>query len=157
METAQISRWKIQCDSDATREAFSRVAIGSPERCACADCVNFAAARSRAYPSEVLSVFDQLGIDSRKESEIWHTHRDANGLHHYGGFFHFIGVIESGRDAKQKTNRHVTFDFECIGEHFEWGLTSNVALVPRTFANASVTQLEFATQIPWVIDTLESD
>ena len=157
METAQISRWKIHCDPGATREVFSRIAIGSPERCGCADCVNFAAARSRAYPSDVLAVFDQLGIDSRKESEIWHTHRDANGLHHYGGFFHFVGAIESGRDAKQKSNGHVTFDFERIGDHFEWGLTSNVAQVPKSFAGALVTQLEFATKIPWVVDTPESD
>ena len=157
MEIAQISRWEIQCDPVATRHTFSRIRLGSPETCGCADCLNFAAARNRAYPKLALSIFDQLGIDSCKESEIWHTHRDASGLHHYGGFFHFIGAIESGRDAKQKSNGHVTFAFERIGEHFEWGLTSNVALIPKAFADASVTQLEFAIQIPWVIDTPESN
>ena len=157
MEIAQISRWKIHSDPDATREAFSRIPIGSPEKCGCADCLNFTTARHRAYPSQALKIFDELGIDSHKESEIWHTYRDANGLHHYGGFFHFIGAIESGRDAKQKSNGHVTFDFERIGEHFEWGFTSSIALVPTAFADASVTQLEFAAQIPWVIDTPESN
>ena len=158
MQTAQIARWTIQCDPDATRDAFSRVPLGSPESCGCADCLNFAAARDRAYPKLALSIFEQLGVDSHKESEIWHTHRDESGLHHYGGFFHFIGVIEIGRDAKQKSNGHVTFDFEPIGEHFEWGLTANVApLVPKSFAGAMVTQLEFATKIPWVVDTPESD
>jgi hypothetical protein len=157
VKTTQISRWKIYCDPDATREAFSRIPIGSPEKCGCADCLNFAAARDRAYPSQILAVFGQLGIEGHKESEIWHTNRDESGLHHYGSFFHFIGVIESGRDAKQKSDGHVTFDFERIGRHFEWGLTSNVALIPKAFGDASVTQLEFATQIPWVLETTESD
>jgi hypothetical protein len=57
------------------------------------------AARHQAYPSEALAIFEQLGIDNRKESEIWHTHRDEFGLHHYGGFFHLVGTIESGKDA----------------------------------------------------------
>ena len=157
MEAAELGRWKIQCDPESTREAFSRVPFGSPESCGCTECLNFVAARDRAYPSAALAILDRLGIDSHKESEIWHTHRDENGLHHYGGFFHFIGSIESGRDAKQKTNGHVTFDFESIGEHFEWGLTSNVALIRQSFAGAPVTQLEFAARIPWVIDKPESD
>jgi len=157
MKTAQISRWKIYCDPDATRVAVSRIEIGSPEKCGCTDCLNFVTARDSAYPSLILNIYNELGIEHHKESEIWHTHRDDSGLHHYGGFFHFLGAIESGRDAKQESNGHVTFDFERIGEHFEWGLTSNVVLVPKAFADSSVTQLEFVTQIPWVIDAPESD
>ena len=102
-------------------------------------------------------IFERLGIDGHKESEIWHTHRDEVGLHHYGGFFHFIGCIRSGRDAKQKENGHVTFDFETIGTQFEWGLTANLALVPKIFLDTPVTQFEFATKLPWVIDAPESD
>jgi hypothetical protein len=157
MDIALIGRWKIQCDPEATREAFLRVPVGSPESCGCADCLNFAAARDRAYPSPVLSIFNQLGIDSHKESEIWHTHRDESGLHHYGGFFHFIGAIESGRDVMVKMNGYGTYDFETIGEHFEWGLTSETALVPNSFAGSPVTQLEFAARIPWVIEMQEPD
>lgn len=155
MEIAQIGRWTIQCDPDATRQAFSRVPLGSPEACSCSDCLNFAASRVRAYPSEVLLIFDELGIDSRKESEIWHTHRDESGLHHYGGFFHFIGTIQSGRDVMVKMNGYGTYDFEGIGEYFEWGLASETALVPEPFTGFPVTQLEFAARIPWVIDKPE--
>src|SRR5258708_7664763 len=122
MEVAHIGKWTIQCDPEATRQAFSQVPLGSPESCGCADCLNFAASRDRAYPSEALSILDQLGIDSHKESEIWHTHRDESGLHHYGGFFHFVGTIQSGRDVMVKMNGYGTYDFEAIGEHFEWGL-----------------------------------
>jgi hypothetical protein len=157
METLTIRRWKLQSDPDATRSAFSHLELGSPESCGCTDCLNFAAARERAYPSEILTVFDQLGIDSHKESEIWHYCREDSGVHLYGGFFHFVGSIESGKDAKEMVDGYGTIDLEAIGEGFEFGFTSNVALVPKSFGDALVVQLEFQTKIPWVLDSPESD
>jgi hypothetical protein len=157
METITIRRWSVKSDPGVTRRVFSNRPKGSAESCGCADCRNFAAARDRAYPSEALAIFEQLGIDSRKESEIWHTHRDESGLHHYGGFFHFVGAIESGADAKRIVNGHGTFDLEPIGEHFEFGFTSDAAVVPRSFAGAEVVRLEFQTKIPWVLNIPESD
>jgi hypothetical protein len=157
METIAIRRWRLQSDPEATRTAFSNRPLGSPESCGCSDCQNFAAARDRAYPSEVLAIFEQLGIDSHKESQIWHYCREGSGFHHYGGFFHFVGIIESGTDAKRIVNGHVTFDLELIGDDFEFGFTSNAALVPKSFAGAQVVQLEFQTKIPWVLDIPESD
>jgi hypothetical protein len=119
--------------------------------------MNFIAARDRAYPSQALTIFDQLGIDRSKESEIWHTHRDESGLHHYGGFFHFVGAIDSGKDAMQMVKGHGTYDLEPIGDEFEFGFTSHTALVPEPFAGAQVVQLEFQTRIPWVLNMPESD
>ena len=157
METLVIRRWRLQSDPDSTRNAFANRELGSPETCGCTDCLNFAAARKHAYPSEILSIFDQLGIDSRKESEIWHYCRETTGLHHYGGFFHFVGAVDSGKDAKEIVNGHVTFDFESIGNDFEFGFTLNVALVPKSFGNGHVVQLEFQAKIPWALDAPESD
>ena len=157
MEIAHVGRWTIECDPNATREAFSRVLLGSAESCGCADCRNFAAFRDRAYPSEALSTLGKLGIDSHKESEIWHTHRDESGFHNYGGFFHFIGTIHSGRDVMVKMNGYSTYDFESIGEHFAWGLASEPALIPQPFTGFPITQFEFAVRIPWVIDKPEPD
>jgi hypothetical protein len=155
MERLVIRRWKLQSDAKATRMALSNVATGSPESCGCVECLNFAAARDRAYPSEALSVFKQLGIDSRKESEIWHTHRDLSGLHHYGAFFHFVGAIESGTDALVMVNSHGTYDLERIEAGFDFGFTSNVALVPAAFGSNPIVQLEFQTKIPWVLTGTE--
>ena len=155
MQLITIGRWSIRCDPETTRGAFLRVSKGSPESCGCGDCLNFAAARDRAYPSQVLAIFEQLGIDSRKESEVWHTHRDESGLHHYGGFFHFVGAIESGKEAIQMVNGHGTFDWETIGDDFEFGFTSNTALVLKSFANSSVVQFEFQTKLPWLLNIRE--
>src|SRR5438128_2301049 len=157
METIAIRRWKLQSDPEATRVAFSNVSTGWPESCGSGDCFNFAAARDRAYPSEALAFFGQLGIDSGKESEIWHTHRDASGLHHYGGFFHFVGAIEGGKDAMVMVNGHGTYDLERIGEDFDLVFTSNIALVPTAFGDNPIVQLEFQTRIPWVLNTPESN
>src|SRR6267154_6013290 len=157
MGTIAIRRWRLQSDPDATRRAFSNVPIGSPERCGCEHCLNFAAARNQAYPPEALAMFEQLGIDSCKESEIWHTHRDEFGLHHYGGFFHLVGVIESGKDAIQIVGGHGTFDLESIGSDFQFGFTSNTnaPAAPGSFKGNAVIRLELQTKVPWVLDSPE--
>jgi len=157
MEVLNIGRWKLKCDAEATRRAFSGVLIGSPESCGCAECLNFAAARDRAYPPEALANFERLGVDHRKESEIWHTHRDELGLHHYGGFFHFVGSIESGEDAKRMVNGVGTFELESIAEYFEFGFTSDAALIPESFVGKEVAQLEFQTKVEWVLGEKEPD
>ena len=157
MEVLSIGRWKLKYDVEATREAFSGVPLGSPESCGCAERLNFAAVRHRAYPPEALAIFDRLGIDYRKESEIWHTHRDESGLHHYGGFFHFVGSIQGGEDAKRMVNEVGTFELESVGESFEFGFTSDAALIPESFAGKGVAQLEFQTKVGWVLNEKEPD
>ncbi len=157
MEVANIGRWKLRYDAEATREAFSTMLMGSPESCGCAECLNFAAVRDRAYPPDALAIFERLGINPRKESEIWHTHRDESGLHHYGGFFHFVGSIENGGDAKRMVNGAGTFDLAPIGENFEFGFTSDAALIPESFAGKEVAQLEFQTKVAWVLNEKEPD
>lgn len=157
MSVVNIGRWKLKYDAEATRQAFAGVPVGSPESCGCAECLNFAAARERAYPPEALAVFERLGIDRRKESEIWHTHRDESGMHHYGGFFHFVGSVESGEDVAPMVNGVGTYKFESVGKNFEFGFTSGAALIPESFTGREVAQLEFQTQVAWVLEAKEPD
>lgn len=96
METLTIYKWKLRLDREATRAAFTGIPTGAPELCGCSHCTNFVAQREHIYPPPVIEVFDQLGIDPRKESEICHYNGDENGVQHYGGWFHFVGSIESG-------------------------------------------------------------
>lgn len=156
-EVANIGRWKIRFDREATRTAYSGVSLGSPESCGCEDCLNLAPARPQAYSLEAMKIFEQLGIDYTKEAETWRVYREESGLHHYSGFFHFIGSIESGKDAIVFTNQTGTYDFEKIGECFECGFTSNISLLPKSFASKEVVQLEFQTKAPWVIKATEPD
>jgi hypothetical protein len=157
MEIVNVGRWNLKTNCAETCMAHSGVPIGSPESCGCEQCLNFASARDRAYPPEALAIFEQLGIDPRKESEIWYTHRDESGMHHYGGFFHFVGCIESGKDAKQIVNEVRTFDLEPIEGYFEFAFTSNAQLIPESFSGKQIVQLEFQTRVPWVLKTPEPD
>jgi hypothetical protein len=119
--------------------------------------LNFAAARFQAYPSQARALFEQLGIESSKEAETWRMCRDEKGLHLYGGFFHFVGSIESGKDAVVFVNQTGTFELEKINESFEYGFTSNVHLLPTSFEGNQVVQLEFQTRTTWVLNAAEPD
>ena len=99
-------------------------------------------------------VLDQLGIDHRKPAEVYTTGRVDSGLHQYGGWFHFVGRIESGADAWRqvdKEGKSFTGELEPFTDHFQVGFTSRVALLPEPFQGKPVVQMEFETYIPWVL------
>src|SRR5207245_428143 len=56
---------------------------GKMTSCGCDNCNNFAQVRDQVYPPEVLTIFDSLGIDFRKESEVHYYGRTPAGLHTY--------------------------------------------------------------------------
>jgi hypothetical protein len=149
-----VARWQIEYDADATRACYAQVAQGSQVTCSCGDCRNFAAALEQAFPPAARAVLDQLGIDYTKPAEVYTTGRVDSGLHHYGGWFHFVGHIESGADAWRqvdKEGKSFTGELEPFADHCELGFTSRVALLPEPFHGKSVVQLEFETQIPWIL------
>jgi hypothetical protein len=151
---ANIARWQIDYDADATRACYAQVAQGSQVTCSCGDCRNFAAALEQAFPQQAREMLNRLGIDHSKPAEVYTTGRVDSGLHQYGGWFHFVGCIESGTDAWRqvdKDGKSFTGELEPFADHFEFGITSRVALLPEPFHGQSVVQLEFQTQIPWVL------
>lgn len=156
METLRVGRWEISCDPEATRKAYASVLRGGPEKCGCAGCRNFAAARTRAYPAKVLALFEALGIPPDREVEVCHFGRLAPGKHQYGGWFHFVGSILSGADARrQRTEKVWEFELEDISDNFSLGFTSFVVLVREPFKGLPLIQLEFTAKVPWVLPTTE--
>ena len=155
-QTIQIYRWIFKCDPEATQRAYMKVPTGCAEECGCDTCQNFLAARNYAYPLEGLALFSRLGIAYNREAESYHNARLDSGLHSYGGWFHFIGSIEKGDDLAKATDT-IAFQnsFEKIAEHFSVGFTSNAVLIPKSFEGNTVVQLEFQTEIPWLIDKPE--
>lgn len=63
----EFNHWNIEVDVEATRAAYAAIAKGDSEECGCCMCRNFVAQRDRAYPPEVLQLFERLGIDPGKE------------------------------------------------------------------------------------------
>jgi hypothetical protein len=106
------------------------------------------AARDRIYPEGVRDLFKELGINPIREAEVYHLGRLEPGLHHYGGFLHFVGSIESGRDALLATGM---MDLEPVNDNFSVGFTAKVGLVHPCFGQSPVVQMDFSAKVPWVL------
>lgn len=157
MTTITFRDWTFTVDREATRSACASVVNGSAEDCMCNDCENYVACRAMAFPDEIKSLLDQLGVDYRKEIDIWRMFKDEDGKHRYSGFFHFRGCFE-GKDCFITTDgRNGTLSMTDVNEFFSIGFT-----IAEDFTyfkdKESLVQVEYETKVPWVIDKkLESD
>jgi hypothetical protein len=147
--------WTFLVDFERTKDIYDSVPHGSPEVCNCDKCKNFAANRHNAYPDEIEELLNELGIDIKKEAEVYHMGlRTEDGQHHYGGWFHFKGQILKGVDFRFRQGANVeTSDTINVNDSFIIWLTRQCT---RHFFEDeevnSLIQLEFATTSNWVID-----
>jgi len=152
MDDLSAGRWELKVDRSATRAANSRRRQGDAEACDCVYCRNYSAARDH-IPAEAIDLLDALGIDSKLESQVSHCAEVANGLHLYTGFFHFVGSLVAGADVKSPAENGVKeFSFEPLSERFSFGFTKDTQLLPVSFSGLPCVQLEFAVELPWVLD-----
>jgi hypothetical protein len=151
--TVRFGRWSLRPDRDKTREAYAQLPSGSAEKCGCNICKNYAAAREEVFDGEARRVLDLLGIDYRREAEVLHQHRIAEGRHAYSGRFHFIGAIESGRDAAApRGNGLFALELEPANERVSFGFTARTQQLPSVFAGeGQVVQVEFEAIAPWLL------
>jgi hypothetical protein len=150
--------WTFEVDRELTIKTYEKVPGSGADGCICNDCKNYVAYRDNVFPSEIKQLFIDLGIDYKKEVEITSFEKLENGLHHIGGWFHFKGKVLSGKDYRVPVpGGGYTFDLTKITDYFEIGFAEGNA---STFFDdkISLVQIEFMTNIPWVIDkTLESE
>jgi len=154
MEEIQFDRWQLACDPQATRAAYALTEIDTSIDSDWDSGRNWAKARDQGlvYPEEVIALFAQLGIDYQREAELYRLARLDSGLHEYGGWFHFVGSIRSGRDALipvSPTAWH--YDLKQISTTFALGFTARVDLVKPSFKGHPLVQLEFDAKIPWLL------
>jgi hypothetical protein len=140
--------WEYTLDRDATVIAYRRSKLGGADSCGCNVCRNFRVARERVFPAAFLALLDQLGIDPRKDAEVYHCGRLAPGRHVYGGWYHFIGALD-------KTGDFAPVDF---GPDFKVWMCSAVAPRLSSLNDKSVVQLEFSAEmVPWLLDEPEPE
>lgn len=153
MIQTSFGRWTLDIDADATRTAYSKVDVGSPESCGCSPCLNFAAQRDSTFPVGIRSFMAAAGIPVDREAEIYHIGQLDSGLHSYGGWFHFVGNLSAGKDAFVPIDERTgSFDLHDFGSGAFAGISNNIALVNSAFGSRHVLQLEFTVEIPWAID-----
>lgn len=153
----KFREWELIVDKKLTKLTYDNVAIGSPESCGCNDCKNFVTNRETTYPEEIKKLLTDLGVDYKKESEICHYCRQEDGLHYYGGWFHFKGQF-IGKDCSVSTDSNrFTFNLTPINDRFSIGFCYSAAL---TFFDdrENLVQIEFEAKTPWAIEKeLESE
>ena len=154
MDEIRFGPWRIACDVASTQAAYGARGQGSPEECGCRECRNFAAARDAAYPPAARALLARLGVTPIREAEIFHGGPAADGEHVYGGWFHIVGDLVEGADAKvQLSPTSGRIEFVPVARPFEVGFTRDTLLVPSDFPpEESLLQVEFQTRVPWVLD-----
>ncbi len=142
MTTIKFKERELIGDRELTKLTYDHVALGGPESCGCNNCKNFANNRKAIYPEEIKQLLDKLGVDHKKENEICHYCRQDDGLHYYGGWFHFKGKFK-GKDCKVPTaSGGFAFDLTPINDKFSIGFRHDSAL---TFFDdkENLVQIEF--------------
>jgi hypothetical protein len=145
---SDFDEWKYRADRDATILAYGRTETGGADKCDCAGCRNFRAARVDCFPPEFIALLDQLGIDPNKDAEVYHNARTAPGRHDYGGWYHFIGALDEMGDSPSVK----------LGPDFSvWMCPASAPRLP-SLEGKQVVQLEFhAEAVPWRLDEPEMD
>lgn len=91
--------WKLLVDNERTKLAYQSV-VSTTESCDCEWCSNFVAVREKSYPSNVLNLFSQLGVDPTKEADLYQQARDeTKNAVFYRWWFYFIGKVVEGTQA----------------------------------------------------------
>lgn len=148
--------WQFTADQAHTAATYAAAPMGSADACNCSMCKNYAASRDAVFPEEIKQLFGALGIDWKKESEISHYCRQADGLHHYGGWFHFKGIF-TGPGSDVSAGETFTQELIPITPHFSMGFRKGSAL---TFFKdrEDLVQVEIDVKIPWVLaDVAEAE
>lgn len=144
--------WTFEVDRALTQQTYKHISGSGADTCGCNDCRNYVAYRDKVFPGEIIDLFRNLEIDFRKEVEITVWEKLPNGLYHVGGWFHFKGQVLTGKDYRISLSKgSYSIELTKITENFSIGFAEGNAL---TFFSdkAGLVQVEFATNIPWVIE-----
>ena len=151
--TVKYREWEFEVERELTRQTYESVSVSGADSCVCNDCKNYVAYRDKVFSNEIKQLFDDLGIDYKKEVEITSFETLPDGLHHIGGWFHFKGRLISGKNYKVPIPNisGFTLDLTKVEDNFSIGFADGNDLTH--FADKTgLVQVEFMTYIPWVID-----
>lgn len=135
----EFQDWVLECDVEATHRIYAEITEGGADECVCDYCKNYSLLRSRVFPEDARFFLAQLGVNWRREAEVVHYYIEDSGLHFYGGWFHFIGKIES-QGAQFKLNGDFSVDF-----------SEQYAPMFAQFKGKPTVRIDFSTYLPWIL------
>lgn len=109
----------------------------------------------------MLDLFDRLGVNPSKEAERHHFdrhhfNREEPGRHFYGGWLHFIGRINAGRDVRASAGDSTSrLKLASVTDDLAIGFTEQARRVRKPFGAESLVQIEFTGCLPRVLDGVE--
>ena len=144
---ATVGMWEFTNDRTATIDAYARIERGGSATCSCNGSRNFVAARDNVYPSEFIALLNTLGIDSRKDGEVYHNAQRSPDRHDYGGWFRFVGTLEKTGD----------FPVVSMGQGFSAWLRKKAAPALPGLDGLPLLEVEFhADSVPRVLTEPEA-
>lgn len=132
-----IGPWILEIDREKTREFYQQYHLIT-ESCSCHYCANWSLACG-SFRQETLDMFGRLGIDPRKEGEVFTANEKEDGMLLYSGFFHLVGKIIQGPDGEMALVNGLPIYF-----------SAETDLVPESFPEP-VLQWGFEMEIPWLL------
>ncbi|WBL16613.1 hypothetical protein [Sutcliffiella sp. NC1] len=136
----EFNGWKIEVDIAQTKSFYEKYHLIT-EDCSCHYCANYLLACD-TFSLNIMGLFQSLGIDPKKEGEVFQHFQQEDGLHFYGGFYHIVGnILERSIGEGQVIDAidGILFSF-----------TEDCSLVPNKFPTPTI-QMEFEMKIPWLL------
>ncbi|RYE58619.1 MAG: hypothetical protein EOP48_03150 [Sphingobacteriales bacterium] len=147
MKTVQLLNYTLLVDREATKHVYNGVKAGGSETCACEFCHNYIQSRETAFSSELINLFDRVGIDYKKDYEVVYLGPEEDGLFLYSTWFDFVGSIISPIGEKTVNNHEVWSSNLSVK-------ISEVALPVESHFHHSgyaVVELNILLKLPWTI------
>lgn len=102
-----------------------------------------------------MELFEKLGVDYRKDVEVWEVSPENARIRFYSGWFHFIGTIEQYGDNQ---GVHLKVSGTSCGSGIQisdsFGLEfkkSEHIMSGLPFIKGNVAQVTFYADVPWVL------
>jgi len=99
------------------------------------------AQRDVIYPASFRELLDRLGIDPNKESEAVADGPLPNGLHHYGGWFFFVGEMVTAGERLSDAG---------YSPHFQYFFTP-FGPCPKAFRDGPAICVQFEAHFKWIL------
>ena len=148
MTEIRVGDQTILYDREATAAIYAGLKGGWAEDCGCVGCRNLMVQRDEVYPPSFTELLVRIGIDPYKEGEAVADGPLANGLHHYGGWFFFVGeMVIAGEQVL------------CVSEspYFAYFFTTG-GPCPAAFSGRPTLGVEFIAHFKWVLtESYDSD
>lgn len=141
MTELQLGNQTIRYDRDATAAIYASLTGGWADECGCVGCRNLMAQRNEIYPLPFRELLERLGIDPNKEAEAVADGPMQNGLHHYGGWFFFVGeMVAEGEGVLLRESPHFTFWATSFGPR------------PKAWPSVPSLAIAFEAHFKWVLE-----